>query len=256
MQTSVDADADADAFEQLRINNNARIGRILNDLGVTFFPEYTFPGLVGVHGGLLRFDFYIPADARQHTPALLIEYQGAQHYATGFGILPGPGNTSPDAARYIQHHQRIHDNRKSTWASDNFIPLICIPPGIGEDCERALLRGSLTFWQQQQERYLMGAEDTLHAERPNNYLSVLQALLDTPEHPEKKLYEHMNACVDNLFSDAPWERWQQLEIEQKKLAREVRRERQRKRARERDNETFVIRFKDYDLNFSDNEGVA
>jgi hypothetical protein len=50
---------------------------MLNDNNIEFASQYTFPDLIGLNGGKLRFDFAI-----FHNGVLshLIEYNGIQHY--------------------------------------------------------------------------------------------------------------------------------------------------------------------------------
>jgi hypothetical protein len=71
--------------------------------GVDYFREYTFDGLVGVGGGLLRVDFFVHLhDGRD----LIIECQGKQHYRATkwYGGKP-----------YLQKLQE-HDRRKREYA--------------------------------------------------------------------------------------------------------------------------------------------
>ena len=54
-----------------------KITKMLIDEGCTFSTQYTFPDLVGVGGGRLRFDFAIFLNNQLDC---LIEYNGLQHY--------------------------------------------------------------------------------------------------------------------------------------------------------------------------------
>lgn len=54
-----------------------RIKQILQDNNLDFQTQYTFKDLIGLKGGLLRFDFAI---FENNQIARLVEYQGQQHY--------------------------------------------------------------------------------------------------------------------------------------------------------------------------------
>ena len=77
-----------------------------------FVPEYTFDGLTGVGGGLLRFDFSVFDSSEKLI--CLIEYDGIFHFEKQY---------DEDGFESIQ----IHDKRKNQYCKDNNIPLIRIP---------------------------------------------------------------------------------------------------------------------------------
>jgi phage tail protein X len=227
------------SFAALRVDNNARIASILAELGVDFYQEFTVDGLTGLHGGALRFDFCLPPTPRR--PALLLEYQGVQHYSTSFGVFPGPANVYPDAVSVREYQQQIHDQRKQCWAAEQRIPLIQIPPGLSAATERALLVDSLAFWAEQHQRNLMGAEDTWYTRHD---MRELQEQLDAVDSPERRLYDHLKACVLNVFHADPAQQWGQLAKRHRKVVRASKKERLRvKRMRVRA-KRCVIRLRD------------
>lgn len=57
--------------------NEKKIAQMLNESGVDYETQYTFPDLIGVGGRKLRFDFAIFYYGELHH---LIEYNGQQHY--------------------------------------------------------------------------------------------------------------------------------------------------------------------------------
>jgi len=71
---------------------------------IFYLSQKTFDGLVGVGGGLLSYDFYIPK------LNLLIEYQGEQHER----YIPGFHKSKKDFLK-----QKEHDRRKKEYAEQN-----------------------------------------------------------------------------------------------------------------------------------------
>lgn len=55
-----------------------KIEEILQEAGLNFQEEYSFPDLVSTNGRPLRFDFAVFDDSGELD--FLIEYQGIQHY--------------------------------------------------------------------------------------------------------------------------------------------------------------------------------
>lgn len=55
-----------------------KIEEILQEAGLDFQEEYSFPDLVSTNGRPLRFDFAVFDDSGELD--FLIEYQGIQHY--------------------------------------------------------------------------------------------------------------------------------------------------------------------------------
>lgn len=83
------------------------ITTLLIKSNLEFITEKTFPDLLGLSGGLLRFDFYLP------TLNTAIEYQGQQHYWSVFGS---------DLEK-----QKAHDKLKKDYCATHSIQLIEIP---------------------------------------------------------------------------------------------------------------------------------
>lgn len=75
---------------------------------IKHFTQYTFDGLVGVKGGSLSYDFYLPKNN------LLIEFQGEQHYK--------PCQIFGSDSKF--EIQRIHDERKRQYAKLHNISLL------------------------------------------------------------------------------------------------------------------------------------
>ena len=150
--------------------NNARIARILEDLDVTFVREMTIAGLRGfrTQKGRVRFDFYVPPTPKH--PQMFIEYDGLQHYGSGYGRLPG--YTNQLYHEYENKLQVMNDLRKTMYCHQAGIPLLRIPPGLSPDTEHNLIKSSLQYWQQVRERSAMGAEDTWSQERLGNSVKV------------------------------------------------------------------------------------
>lgn len=74
---------------------------------IEFIPQKEFSGLLGLGGGLLSYDFYLP------DYNLLIEYQGEYH----------DGSTTNQSQEEFRI-QREHDKRKKEYAKENEIELI------------------------------------------------------------------------------------------------------------------------------------
>ena len=56
-----------------------KIEEVLQEAGLVFEEEYSFPDLISTSGRPLRFDFAVFDD--EHNLDFLIEYQGIQHYS-------------------------------------------------------------------------------------------------------------------------------------------------------------------------------
>lgn len=84
-----------------------RIRKWLKENGISFIPQNEFNGLIGIGGGNLSYDFYLP----EHN--LLIEYQGEFH--------DGKVN---DYVKQNLEHQQEHDKRKKKYADQNRIKLL------------------------------------------------------------------------------------------------------------------------------------
>lgn len=81
--------------------NEKQITEMLLKNNIEFSTQYTFPDLIGVNGGKLRFDFAILKDGKL---SHLIEYNGKQHYEKASGSW-GSGYESliENDARKIQY---------------------------------------------------------------------------------------------------------------------------------------------------------
>lgn len=91
-----------------------KIAEILDELGLHYEREYTFPDLVASSGRNLRFDFAIFDD--EGNIETLLEYDGEQHY-----MVDGrKGNKG-----LIQ--QRYNDNQKNQYCQAHGYRLIRIP---------------------------------------------------------------------------------------------------------------------------------
>jgi hypothetical protein len=84
-----------------------RIRDWLNNNSIIFESQKEFNGLIGLGGGNLSYDFYLP---KQN---LLIEYQGKFHDGSG-----------SDYTKVNLETQQEHDRRKSKYANDNNIRLL------------------------------------------------------------------------------------------------------------------------------------
>lgn len=80
-----------------------------------YFREKTFPGLIGIGGGLLRVDFFVHLE---NGLDVIIECQGEQHYraADWYG-----------GQEYL-HKVQVHDKRKKQYAESHHIQLIEVFP--------------------------------------------------------------------------------------------------------------------------------
>ena len=92
-----------------------KIEEVLQEAGVVFEEEYSFPDLVSTSGRPLRFDFAIFDD--EHNLEFLIEYQGIQHYMpkSKFGGYTG------------LRKQQYNDMKKKEYCQKHNIILLEIP---------------------------------------------------------------------------------------------------------------------------------
>ena len=86
-----------------------KITKMLIDEGYTFSTQYTFPDLIGVGGGRLRFDFAIFLNNQLNC---LIEYNGLQHYEKP------QGKWGEEWEKLIEN-----DKRKKEYCKKHCIPL-------------------------------------------------------------------------------------------------------------------------------------
>lgn len=98
------------------------IREYLTNKDIGFIQEHSFDGLIGINGGLLRFDFYL------QSYNLLIEYDGEQHFE------PMRFKSSTEDFK----KQQIHDKRKNTYCLKNKIPLLRIPYWEFDNIEKIL----------------------------------------------------------------------------------------------------------------------
>lgn len=91
-----------------------RIAELLDELGINYEREYTFPDLKASSGKLLRFDFCVFDDEGKIDT--LIEYDGSQHY-------------SPDGRSGAKGlvRQQYNDNQKNLYCRQKGYRLIRIP---------------------------------------------------------------------------------------------------------------------------------
>lgn len=92
-----------------------KIENVLKNKNINFVTQYKFKGLIGIGGGLLRFDFAVLD--KENNLQYLLEYDGEMHYEE-----TGVGNNL--------EKQKHHDNIKNKYCKDNNIELIRIPFGI------------------------------------------------------------------------------------------------------------------------------
>ena len=88
------------------------IRNYLIDNNIKYIREYSFKDLIGIGGGLLRFDFAI---FNQDNLLYLIEYDGPHHYKLSFN----------DELQFKRI--QIHDRLKNNYCYKNNIKLIRIP---------------------------------------------------------------------------------------------------------------------------------
>jgi hypothetical protein len=84
-----------------------RISKYLQDNCIDFIQQKKFDGLVGLGGGLLSYDFYLPGYN------MLIEYQGEYH-----------DGTARNQTEFDLHKQQEHDKRKRKYAENHRINLL------------------------------------------------------------------------------------------------------------------------------------
>lgn len=86
-----------------------RINSYLTNHNINFISQMSFDGLIGIRGGRLSYDFYLPEDN------LLIEYQGEFHDGN---IISG------FQTKESSYSQKEHDKRKKQYAKSNNINLL------------------------------------------------------------------------------------------------------------------------------------
>jgi hypothetical protein len=100
----------AESGYESKFENSVRL--MLDKLNCDYVAQKTFPGLVGLGGNLLSYDFCVNINGVLH----LIELNGLQHYepVDFFGGTQGFGK------------QKVHDFRKKQYAETNNYPLLTI----------------------------------------------------------------------------------------------------------------------------------
>lgn len=97
----------------LSSKGEAKINQLLSQMSISFFTQKTFPDLIGIGGGKLKFDFYFNYQGN----TFVIEYQGQQHYKSSDYF----GGEQQFA------WQQANDNLKREYCQNNGIKLIEIP---------------------------------------------------------------------------------------------------------------------------------
>ncbi|MGF7045714.1 very-short-patch-repair endonuclease [Paenibacillus sp. DS2015] len=95
-----------------------RIVNFLRQQNIVFILQATAPGLVGMGGNPLRFDFVLPTEEGRWS--CVIEFDGILH--------SGPrdlGDGAEISLRSFKVRQE-HDRRKDEWCAHNGIPLLRI----------------------------------------------------------------------------------------------------------------------------------
>lgn len=108
-----------------------QIKKCLEDKNIKFEQEYYFDDLLGIGGGLLRFDFAILNN--KNVLIGLIEYDGQQHFKQiNFGGI------SDEEALINLEYQQQNDNIKNQYCKDNDINLLRIPYWEFDNIEKIL----------------------------------------------------------------------------------------------------------------------
>ncbi len=100
---------------------------ILTKYNIPHDSQYTFDDLVGIGGGLLRFDSSVFWDKEQTRLRMLIEYDGEFHYKKFY---------KDDGFETLQ----IHDELKNQYCKDNGIKLVRIPYWDFNNIENILIK--------------------------------------------------------------------------------------------------------------------
>lgn len=103
---------------------------ILSKYNIPHISQYTFDNLIGVGGGLLRFDKSVFWDKEKTQLRMLIEYDGIQHFKWIEGMM------SKEQFKTLQ----IHDELKNKYCNKHSILLIRIPYWDFDNIEEILLK--------------------------------------------------------------------------------------------------------------------
>ncbi len=101
---------------------------------IYFIPQMKFDDLIGLGGGLLLYDFYLP------NYNLFIEYDGEFHYKP----IKNYKNEPMKYAEERLKKQKMHDNLKNNYAQNNNIKLLRIPYWDFDNIEEILTLNILT----------------------------------------------------------------------------------------------------------------
>jgi very-short-patch-repair endonuclease len=99
----------------------ALVKDVIIDLGLEFVREKSFPELVGLNGGLLRYDFCIVIDELEQD-YLLIEFDGRQHYKK----VKWQNNWTEEQITEKFKQTKRHDRIKNKFANLHNYPLLRI----------------------------------------------------------------------------------------------------------------------------------
>lgn len=108
---------------------------ILTKYNIYYDIQYTFNDLVGLGGGLLKFDFAVFGDKEKTKLRLLIEYDGEFHYK-----VIKYKNEPIEIAEQRFKKQQYHDKRKNNYCNKNDIIVIRIPYWDFNNIEEILIK--------------------------------------------------------------------------------------------------------------------
>lgn len=100
---------------------------LLTKYNIPHDKQHSFYNLIGIKGGLLRFDISVFWDKKQTKLRMLIEYDGIFHYEKQY---------EDDGFETLQ----IHDKLKDEYCKNNNIPLLRIPYWDFDNIEEILLK--------------------------------------------------------------------------------------------------------------------
>ena len=114
----------------LKSKGENKIQEILLKLKIPFEREYYFEDLIGLKGGVLRFDFWLPEFN------ILLEYQGEQHYTSFWG-----------EEMFLKQQQ--HDSLKREYCKNHNLTLIEIPYWDFEKINEEYIKNILDNFQEE-----------------------------------------------------------------------------------------------------------
>jgi len=107
-----------------------RIKEVVFNFNIPYIEEFKFNDLVGLRGGLLRFDTSLFWDRDKTRLRILIEYDGEQHYKWIKGMM---------TKKQFETLQ-IHDEMKNQYCKNNSIKLIRIPYWDFDNIEEIIIK--------------------------------------------------------------------------------------------------------------------